>query len=47
MKSNLLRTILAAWGANRLSKKNGCGCIGTIVFFIILYAILGYVLDWF
>jgi len=43
----LLRTVLAGWGAHKVSQRQGCGCIGTIIVFIILYAILGYVFEWF
>ena len=38
---NIFRTILAGWGA----KKIGGGCIGSIVVFIILYYLLGYVFN--
>lgn len=37
--SRLARGCLAGWGANRW----GGGCIGTVVLFIILYWLLGYV----
>jgi len=37
---NILRFILAGWGAKKLGGK--CGCIGIIVVFIILWIILGY-----
>ncbi|APU69965.1 MAG: hypothetical protein VX712_00595 [Bacteroidota bacterium] len=37
---NLLRAILAGWGAKKLG--GGCGCIGVIVVFIILWILLGY-----
>jgi len=43
----LFRVLLAGWGAKKVSQKQGCGCIGTIVVFIILYVILGYVFEWF
>ncbi len=43
----LLQGILAGYGANKISQKNGCGCIGTIIIFIILFSILGYVFNWF
>lgn len=36
---NLLRGLIAGWGA----KKAGFGCVGTIIVFIILYWLLGYV----
>lgn len=42
----LLRALLAGWGAKKISDKQGCGCIGTIIIFFILFAILGYVFDW-
>lgn len=35
----LIRTLLAGWGA----KKMGGGCISTIIIFIILFWLLGYV----
>jgi hypothetical protein len=35
----LLRTLLAGWGA----KKMGGGCISTVIIFIILFWLLGYV----
>jgi hypothetical protein len=38
MKS-LLKALLAGWGARKL----GLGCVGTIIAFIILYYLLGYV----
>ncbi len=37
--SNIARGCLAGWGASKL----GGGCFGTIVVFIILYWLLGYV----
>ena len=37
---NILRAILAGWGAKKLG--GGCGCIGIIVVFIILWILLGY-----
>lgn len=40
---NLLKTILAGWGASKASQKYGCGCIGTLIIFAILYYLLGYV----
>jgi len=36
---NIFRAILAGWGAKKLG--GGCGCIGIIVVFIILYFLLG------
>jgi hypothetical protein len=41
---NIIKAILAGWGA----KKTGggkCGCVGVVVVFIILYWILGYVIN--
>lgn len=35
--SNLIRALLAGWGA----KKWGGGCLGTIIVFLILYWLLG------
>ena len=35
--SKVLRGVVAGWGA----KKSGCGCIGTIVVFFILWTLLG------
>lgn len=37
---NIIRAILAGWGAKKLG--GGCGCFGIIVAFIILWVILGY-----
>ena len=36
----LVRTLLAGWGA----KKLGGGCFSTVIIFIILFWLLGYVL---
>ncbi len=36
----LIRTLLAGWGA----KKLGGGCFSTLIIFIILFWLLGYVL---
>ncbi|WP_347372591.1 hypothetical protein [Aequorivita sp. Q41] len=41
----LLRIILAGWGAKKIGGGK-CGCIGTIVVFILLYIVLGYAFDW-
>lgn len=41
---NLLRAILAGIGAKKLGGGR-CGCIGTIILFIILYWLLGYVFE--
>lgn len=40
----LLRILAAAWGAKKIGGGK-CGCIGTIVVFIILYWLLGYVFE--
>jgi hypothetical protein len=37
--NKLFRALIAGWGA----KKLGLGCFGTIIVFIILYYLLGYV----
>ncbi len=37
---NILRAILAGWGAKKLG--GGCGCIGIIIVFIILWILLGH-----
>ncbi|MGY5847335.1 hypothetical protein ACW6QP_07925 [Salegentibacter sp. HM20] len=37
---NILRAILAGWGAKKLG--GGCGCVGIIVVFVILWILLGY-----
>ncbi len=36
---NIIRALLAGWGAKKLG--GGCGCFGMIVVFIILWWILG------
>ena len=41
---NLVRAIVAGIGAKKIGGGK-CGCIGTIVVFIILYWLLGYVFD--
>lgn len=38
----LFRVLLAGWGAKKIGG-GGCGCIGVVVVFIILYYLLGYV----
>jgi uncharacterized membrane protein len=38
----LLRVLLAGWGAKKIGG-GGCGCVGVIVVFLILYYLLGYV----
>ncbi|WP_026814165.1 hypothetical protein [Arenibacter certesii] len=40
---NIIKALLAGWGAKKIGGGK-CGCIGTIVVFIILYYLLGYVL---
>jgi uncharacterized protein YqgC (DUF456 family) len=40
----LLRALAAFWGAKKIGGGR-CGCIGTIVVFIILYWLLGYVFE--
>ena len=42
----LLQIIGAAWGAKKIGGGK-CGCVGTLFVFIILYVVLGYVLEWF
>ncbi|HLS11725.1 MAG TPA: hypothetical protein VK050_06150 [Flavobacteriaceae bacterium] len=37
---DLFRALLAGWGAKKLGGGK-CGCIGTIILFIILYILLG------
>ncbi|WP_289036976.1 hypothetical protein [uncultured Zobellia sp.] len=41
---NILKAILAGWGAKKIGGGK-CGCIGSIVVFIILYWVLGYVIN--
>ncbi len=41
---NLVRAIIAGIGAKKIGGGK-CGCIGTIVVFIILYWLLGYVFN--
>lgn len=43
---NLIRAILAGWGAKKIGGGK-CGCIGTIVVFLILYWLLGAVFNFF
>ncbi|NNJ88649.1 MAG: hypothetical protein HKP53_04555 [Eudoraea sp.] len=38
----LIRAIIAAYGAKKIGGGR-CGCIGTVVVFLILYWLLGYV----
>jgi uncharacterized protein YqgC (DUF456 family) len=37
---NILRALVAGWGAKKIGGGK-CGCIGTIIIFIILYVLLG------
>ncbi|WP_256385857.1 MULTISPECIES: hypothetical protein [Mangrovimonas] len=41
---NLLRALLAGFGAKKIGGGK-CGCIGVIIVFIILYWLLGYVIN--
>jgi hypothetical protein len=41
--SKLLRGLAAGYGAKTLGNKMGCGCIGTIILFIILWMLLGHI----
>jgi len=41
----LLRAILAGWGTKKITG-GGCGCVSIIVF-IILFTLLGYIFEWF
>ena len=43
---NLIRAIIATIGAKKIGGGR-CGCIGTIIVFIILYWLLGYVFELF
>lgn len=36
--SKILRGVVAGWGA----KQAGCGCFGTVVLFLLLWWVLGY-----
>ncbi|WP_262714253.1 hypothetical protein [Patiriisocius marinus] len=38
---NILRAIIAAWGAKKIGGGR-CGCIGTVIVFIILFIVLGW-----
>lgn len=38
---NILRAIIAAWGAKKIGGGK-CGCVGTVIVFIILFIILGW-----
>lgn len=37
---NVFRALLAGWGAKKLGGGK-CGCLGTIIVFIIIYILLG------
>lgn len=37
---NFLRAVAAGWGAKKIGGGR-CGCIGTIILFIIIYILLG------
>ena len=39
--SKLLRGLAAGYGARALGRRGGCGCLGTIVLFVILWWFLG------
>ena len=38
---NIIRAIIAAWGAKKIGGGR-CGCIGTVIVFIILFIVLGW-----
>ncbi|MGJ8666052.1 MAG: hypothetical protein ACSHW7_06790 [Patiriisocius sp.] len=38
---NILRTIIAAWGAKKIGGGR-CGCVGTVIVFIIIFIVLGW-----
>lgn len=38
---NLLRTLIAGWGARKLGRGMGCGCFGTVILFVVLFWLLG------
>lgn len=38
---NILRAIIAAWGAKKIGGGK-CGCVGTVIVFIILFILLGW-----
>ncbi|MDT0295105.1 hypothetical protein ACFQ3R_04660 [Mesonia ostreae] len=42
----IFRALLAGWGAKKLGGGK-CGCIGTIILFIIIYVLLGPVFNLF
>lgn len=39
--SKLLRALVAGYGARTVGQRMGCGCVGTIILFIILWMLLG------
>lgn len=41
--ANLLRGLLAGYGAHKGGQKMGCGCFGTVILFVVLYYLLGVV----
>ncbi|WP_339140039.1 hypothetical protein [Croceitalea sp. MTPC5] len=41
---NLIRAVLAGWGAKKLGGGK-CGCIGTLFVFLLLYWLLGFVFN--
>lgn len=41
---NIFRALLAGWGAKKIGGGR-CGCIGTIIVFVILYWLLGFVFN--
>jgi len=40
----IIRALLAGWGAKKIGGGK-CGCIGVIAVFLILYWLLGYVIN--
>lgn len=43
---NIFRALLAGWGAKKIGGGK-CGCIGTVIVFIIIYVLLGPVFNLF
>ncbi len=39
--SKLLRGLVAGYGAHKARQQFGCGCIGTVLIFILLWLLLG------
>ncbi|MDX9972828.1 MAG: hypothetical protein RBU21_07555 [FCB group bacterium] len=39
--SKILRGLAAGYGAKVLGNKLGCGCVGTVLLFILLWMLLG------